>query len=31
MKDINKALPAAKAGKPKFRYVLVNEENGAKL
>ncbi|WVW86524.1 hypothetical protein I302_108573 [Kwoniella bestiolae CBS 10118] len=29
--DINKALPAFEEGKPRFRFVMVNTENGGKL
>ncbi|WVQ81645.1 hypothetical protein IAT38_003769 [Cryptococcus sp. DSM 104549] len=31
MDDVNQALPDQIAGKARFRYVLVNEKNGAKL
>jgi D-arabinose 1-dehydrogenase-like Zn-dependent alcohol dehydrogenase len=31
MDDINKALPDFKAGKPRFRFVLVNTDNGGIL
>jgi D-arabinose 1-dehydrogenase-like Zn-dependent alcohol dehydrogenase len=31
MDDINQALPDFKAGKPRYRFVLVNTDNGAKL
>lgn len=29
--DMNKAIAGANSGKPKFRYVLVNEANGGKM
>jgi alcohol dehydrogenase (NADP+) len=28
MEDINKALPDFRAGKPRYRFVLVNKANG---
>lgn len=31
MDDINKALPDFKEGKPRFRFVLVNKDNGGQL
>jgi D-arabinose 1-dehydrogenase-like Zn-dependent alcohol dehydrogenase len=31
MDEINKALPDFKAGKPRFRFVLVNTDNGGQL
>ncbi|OCF73746.1 hypothetical protein I204_05590 [Kwoniella mangroviensis CBS 8886] len=31
MDDINRAMPAFKRGEPKYRYVLVNVDNGGKL
>lgn len=31
MDDINKALPDFKAGKPRFRFVLVNTDQGGKM
>lgn len=31
MDDINKALPDFKAGKPRYRIVLVNTDNGGKM
>ena len=29
--DINTALPDFQAGKPRYRFVLVNTDNGGKL
>jgi alcohol dehydrogenase (NADP+) len=31
MKDINKAMPDFKAGKPRYRFVLLNTDNGGKM
>jgi alcohol dehydrogenase (NADP+) len=31
MSEVNEAIPAIKAGKAHYRYVLVNEGNGGKL
>ena len=31
MDDINKALPDFQAGKPRYRFVLVNTDNGGKM
>jgi alcohol dehydrogenase (NADP+) len=31
MDDINKAMPAFKEGKPRYRFVLVNTDNRGKL
>lgn len=31
MNDINRAMPAFKEGKPRYRYVLVNTENGGRM
>jgi D-arabinose 1-dehydrogenase-like Zn-dependent alcohol dehydrogenase len=31
MKDVNQALPDFRAGKPRYRFVLVNTENGGVL
>jgi D-arabinose 1-dehydrogenase-like Zn-dependent alcohol dehydrogenase len=31
MDNINTALPDFKAGKPRYRFVLVNTDNGGKM
>lgn len=31
MKDINTAMPDFRAGKPRYRLVLVNTDNGGKM
>jgi alcohol dehydrogenase (NADP+) len=31
MKEVNQAVPDMHAGKARYRYVLVNEDNGGKL
>lgn len=31
MDDINKAMPAFKDGQPRYRFVLVNADNGGQL
>jgi D-arabinose 1-dehydrogenase-like Zn-dependent alcohol dehydrogenase len=31
MNEVNQAVPDMHAGKARYRYVLVNEENGGKL
>jgi alcohol dehydrogenase (NADP+) len=31
MKDINMAMPDFKTGKPRYRFVLVNTDNGGQI
>lgn len=31
LNQVNEAIPAMEAGKARYRYVLVNQENGGKL